>query len=340
MTDYEKLMNIPIIYDNLLDAESRSVFEARATLGLGTRGGFWDKIKCSKSWRMPFIADEKLIIFGCGKMGLYLKDVLERSGKNIVAFVDNNREIGSVEGIKIISAEQYADKYDEKIVMSNRSTQCDMIRQLYSLGVPDEKIIKEEYVCAFCGNQYFDVFEPEPNEIFIDAGAYDMDSSFRFADWCHHGYQKIYAFEPDVHNIKKCENAIKNGKLKNIELIKQGTYSKEKVLNFTNTGDGGSQIKQGTGFDISVTSIDKVLNGEEATFIKMDVEGSEMESLIGASETIKNFSPRLAICVYHKPFDFIDIPLYILELNPGYKFYMRHYASNYCETVLYAEPGS
>lgn len=35
--------------------------------------------------------------------------------------------------------------------------------------------------------------------------------------------------------------------------------------------------------------------------------------------------------------DIIEIAAYILELVPDYKFYIRHYYSNMCETVLYAE---
>lgn len=68
----------------------------------------------------------------------------------------------------------------------------------------------------------------------------------------------------------------------------------------------------------------------------MDVEGSETESLYGARKTIEKYKPRLAVCVYHKALDFIEIPLLLLEMNPDYKFSFRHYASNLCETVLYA----
>lgn len=68
----------------------------------------------------------------------------------------------------------------------------------------------------------------------------------------------------------------------------------------------------------------------------MDIEGSEMEALKGAENTIGKYKPRLAICVYHKPEDIIEIPLKILELNPEYKLYLRHYSYIHTETVLYA----
>ncbi len=87
---------------------------------------------------------------------------------------------------------------------------------------------------------------------------------------------------------------------------------------------------------IEVTSIDKVLQGKEATFIKMDIEGSELAALQGAKETIQKYRPKLAISLYHKPEDMLEIPNYILNIVPDYKLYLRHYATNLWETVLYA----
>ena len=78
----------------------------------------------------------------------------------------------------------------------------------------------------------------------------------------------------------------------------------------------------------------------------MDVEGAELEALRGAKLTITRDKPKLAICIYHRPEDIIDIPLYIMDQRDDYRFWIRHHncrnnpfypSCGYVwETVLYA----
>jgi hypothetical protein len=62
----------------------------------------------------------------------------------------------------------------------------------------------------------------------------------------------------------------------------------------------------------------------------------ELEALKGAEKTIRRYKPKLAICLYHRREDFIEIPLFIKELVPEYKFFMRHYSDYAYDTILYA----
>jgi hypothetical protein len=71
-------------------------------------------------------------------------------------------------------------------------------------------------------------------------------------------------------------------------------------------------------------------------FIKMDIEGSELEALYGAANTISKNLPRLAISIYHKFEDIVDILSYVHELAPTYRFYIRQCSYIDGETVLYA----
>ncbi len=66
------------------------------------------------------------------------------------------------------------------------------------------------------------------------------------------------------------------------------------------------------------------------------MEGSELETLKGAVNTIKKYRPKMAISLYHKAEDIIDLPLFLETLGMDYKYYIRHYQSRWCETTLYA----
>lgn len=93
--------------------------------------------------------------------------------------------------------------------------------------------------------------------------------------------------------------------------------------------------------DIPVTSIDAEVDRlcwPRVDFIKMDVEGAELSTLKGAAYSLRRFRPRLAVCLYHNPEDFLHIPHFLVECDLGYRFYLEHHFMNGWETVLYAVP--
>jgi hypothetical protein len=105
-------------------------------------------------------------------------------------------------------------------------------------------------------------------------------------------------------------------------------------LNFSNGVRGVSSISDDGSLLVNADKIDNLC--PDATFIKMDIEGSEMDALYGAKETIIRNKPKLAICIYHKPEHLYQIPLLIHEWVPEYKLYIRHHSHYDSETVLYA----
>ena len=70
--------------------------------------------------------------------------------------------------------------------------------------------------------------------------------------------------------------------------------------------------------------------------LKMDIEGSELSSLIGAKTFIQKYKPNMAICIYHKATDFYQIYEYIKEISEKpFKTYIRHYSQGWNETVMF-----
>lgn len=160
------------------------------------------------------------------------------------------------------------------------------------------------------------------NEIYVDLGAFNGDTVLDFIERTNHSYKEIYAFEPNKRNFKKLLRCTEN--LKNIYAFNCAAWSENTTLIF-NTGGGRQSHVSKKGIETDAKSVDGVLNGKMATYIKYDVEGAEKEALKGSEQTIKLHSPKLCVAVYHRLFDMIDIPLQIQKTNPGYKFYLRHY---------------
>ncbi len=184
---------------------------------------------------------------------------------------------------------------------------------------------------------YFDkdIISLSENEVYVDCGAYDGDTILSFIDNLKSDVTNIciYAFEADSSNVDKMK--INLCGLKNVEIISKGVYDYTGTLFFSNEGTDGSHIDD-NGEKIEVTTIDEVVRDSNVTFIKMDIEGSELKALKGAKKTIKRCRPKLAICVYHKVDDLITIPQYIQNLNPDYRLFFRNYHANAFEAVIYA----
>ncbi|MCL2284599.1 MAG: FkbM family methyltransferase [Fibromonadales bacterium] len=195
----------------------------------------------------------------------------------------------------------------------------------------------------FFGEQYYCLQDDEwrftSNEVYIDCGAYD---GFTIKKFCKQAgeYHKIYGFEPipDLHKMA-LQNLEKWG-IENVEIIQKGLWSSKASFNFSVRNDSGCpRIDCKGNISIEVVSIDEVIpESEKVTFITMDIEGAELEALKGAEKTIRRCKPKLAISIYHKSQDIIEIPSLIISMVPDYRFYIRHHGSLISETILYALP--
>ncbi|MBK8611207.1 MAG: FkbM family methyltransferase [Chitinophagaceae bacterium] len=76
---------------------------------------------------------------------------------------------------------------------------------------------------------------------------------------------------------------------------------------------------------------------DKVDFIKMDIEGAELNAIMGAKGTLVKYRPKLAIAIYHSLSDFYTIAEFIKSLDLGYKFYLQHTTIHAEETVLFAE---
>lgn len=187
--------------------------------------------------------------------------------------------------------------------------------------------------------QYFPedlpMFAPRSDDEVIDGGAYTGDTlSIFLARTGGVGCRKYYALEPDENNAAELASMARHKNLDFVEIVRRGLWSHQDTLRFEGAQSTRSLIAVTGDTEIQTISIDDL--STNASFIKMDIEGAELDALKGAEYTIKTFRPRLAIAVYHFPSHLIDIPCYIKSICKDYKFYLRIHSIMSEELVLYA----
>lgn len=246
-------------------------------------------------------------------------------------------------GLPIVSLEKTASfGADVNILMGcgQRSVSYRVLDQIQALGYEKDRVLMP---CSMdnpfqYGIQYFDLPELRlgREEVFVDVGCFDCGTVQKFIELTNGHYRHIYSFEPDKASYTHCRNISRNKQYQRFTLSEKGLWSEETTLHFSNDGTALSKISETGACVVETTTLDSVLRDEDVTMIKMDIEGAELEALKGCENIIREQKPTLAISIYHKASDFLDIPAYILSLVPEYKLYYRHYSLYKYETILYA----
>ena len=191
-------------------------------------------------------------------------------------------------------------------------------------------------------DEYFpsDLIQLQKDEVFVDVGSYNGDTIQVFLEKSNRNFKKIFGFEPNkeqfdqIHKIHA--DLVAQGRL---VLFQKCLWNCAETLYLVENG-AGSYLTTETDqkdFVVEATALDDFIL-EPVSFIKMDIEGSELKALEGSKNLICKYRPVLAICVYHKKEDFVEIPHYIHNLGLEYRYYLRHHSDYVDQTVFYAVP--
>ncbi|MDF1485784.1 FkbM family methyltransferase [Ramlibacter sp. H39-3-26] len=184
-------------------------------------------------------------------------------------------------------------------------------------------------------DQYFEPFLDFPaGGVFIDAGGYEGETSIEFSQR-YPGYGGIHVFEPSPTNFHKVQASLHG--MRGVTTHEVGLSDVKDTLRFSAEAGSASKISSEGGESIAVDRLDDLVPGR-VDFIKMDLEGWELNALTGARESIVKHHPILAISAYHHPLDFVRIHAYVSGLRKDYDLYLRHYTEGWIETVLYFVP--
>ena len=177
--------------------------------------------------------------------------------------------------------------------------------------------------------QYFlEGFLPAEGDIAIDGGAYDGATS---RDFAMQG-AKVYAFEMDFNNYKNCLNRAEkyNFTIENLGLSNQEGEEYYSAGGVGSSKGHGNMLAKFTDLDSYVLK----KNLPRVDYIKLDIEGAELDMLHGAAKTISRQKPKMAVSAYHKPEDLWTLAKYIKSIREDYKFYFRHYKIDCTDYML------
>jgi FkbM family methyltransferase len=183
--------------------------------------------------------------------------------------------------------------------------------------------------------------EVRPGDTVLDLGAYKGESSVWLASQAGPS-GLVLAFEPNPsarafleRNVARAASA----GIGQIQILSVAAGSSRRSGSFISTAEGCSRLDTGGDIAVDVTTLDDVVSERRLAsvdFIKMDIEGGEVDAVKGARQTILRHAPRLAISVYHLAHDLPDVVAAIREVRSDYQFFLSHKSPGLSETMLFA----
>lgn len=166
------------------------------------------------------------------------------------------------------------------------------------------QILNEQFI----EDCYQRMYVLKPGDVVVDVGAnigaFTVKAALAVGD-----SGKVFAIEPELHNRQMLERNIHDNGLRNVQIVPMGAWSSKKELPlYISDTIGGhtfneeSRDNRKTQEMCQLDTLDSILAKLGITnvdFIKMDIEGAEIEAIKGAHDLLVQCSPQMAIAAYH-----------------------------------------
>jgi FkbM family methyltransferase len=194
------------------------------------------------------------------------------------------------------------------------------------------------------GPQYLlpDLVPPTGDEVAVDCGAYDGDTLSSWLAARGPTFARYIALEPDPASRARLVQLVGDlpaGIAERVTVLPWAVASAAGTAQFATTGTAASALGGDGGTVVECRRLDDVLrDGPPPTFVKMDIEGAELDALAGGPEVLTATGPRLAVSAYHVQDHLWRLPLAVHELVPGHRLALRPHNEEGWDLVLYAVP--
>jgi FkbM family methyltransferase len=193
------------------------------------------------------------------------------------------------------------------------------------------------------GDIYFpgDLVTLRDDEVFVDCGGYDGDTLLSFVKRVGGRFRSAWIFEPDPRNLARLENTLDSLSSSvrdrvRLERLAVGSRSGSVGMRLS---DAASTVVGSGDVEVRCEPLDRVLGSQAPTYLKMDIEGAEVDALTGARGLIEQHRPVMAISAYHLQDHLWTIPLLLDSIVDHYRYEYRRYTRwPTDDLVLYAIP--
>ena len=185
-----------------------------------------------------------------------------------------------------------------------------------------------------------DLFSITELDFLVDCGAYIGDTIVQIIRK-YPRLRGVASFEPTPAFFDQLQSVTAGILLPiDFKLFNMAVGSKNGIVNMAIVPSrGANSIQREGNLSVQMCTLDDTVFRFHPTYIKMDIEGSELSALKGAAKIIRELTPILAICIYHKPEDLFEIPLFIINCLPTYSLFVRKYGNKpNNDLILYAVP--
>lgn len=174
------------------------------------------------------------------------------------------------------------------------------------------KFKMQDYECCYICTPLFedwswDYLQVKEGDVFVDVGAHVGRYTLPVARAVGEK-GLVIAVEPNIENYNRLRDNISLNNLRNIITINAAAWSDDAKLKFyagESSGRGSIKEKVGANYvEVNGRSLDSLLEevktGIRVDWIKIDVEGAELEVLKGLNKTLIRNSPKLLVEVNEK----------------------------------------
>jgi FkbM family methyltransferase len=145
----------------------------------------------------------------------------------------------------------------------------------------------------------------QPGDVVIDGGGFQGVFTL-YAAMKAGPTGRVVVFEPDERLARLLEKNVRLNQLTNVTIVRKGLWSEEATLRFDARGNTSRlELEAGPSHLIAtvpVTSLDREvarLGLDRVNFIKMNIEGAEIEAVAGCLQTMQRCAPSFAIASDH-----------------------------------------